>query len=894
MKKWVKKLLVGLGVLLVIILLANFGLNIWLKTRLPDYIKNNTDYNVSYKSLEVDLLSGNILATKISVNNKNPQNNNVIGLQGTIDTLKISRFGIYDAVFNKQISSSDLLLSKPNLNVILAKPVDDKTGKKRNPVKFENIRINDGDVSVFRHTKQKFLSVQDLDLYVENLQLTEESVEDKLPVVFDAYDIKGKNFFIRPDDVYALKIDAIRTSDGQMTVDNFQLVPVLDFEQFKKYYPKKNKLFQFAIKKMEFKDLVLKKNKLSLSNASFYEPNILMYTTDVVPVRVKKPSDFELNLENIKMSNAIIQVMKPDGNKLLYAKNLNVDVNQLRFDKETRESLIPVGYKNFQISGRDVLFSNHQDFTIGSISLNPKKGELRNISVVPNGSAPEKTSMNLLTDYIRYTINKWDFTDKKMNLDVNEVLMSRVKGKITAGTGKTVNRKKQNFNGIQFPIIIRKVILQNSDIIYSKNNQPLSFQDLNATVNDIQLINKKDNSGIDAKISKYAVSTKNFGYKTKFYNMTAGFLKLDQNTINVTAFAMKPLVSRAQFIKMIPVESDLYDITANQITANGTWDLFSDQKLIRASNVTIRNADANIFRSKIPEDDPKEKPLYSRMLRSIKIPMVVNNLNLKDSKLVYEEDTPESAGPGKLTFSNFNMNVKNLNSAKIKGNPTRVDIKINCSFMNLAPLSVNWNFDVADQGDRFAISGRTTNLPATGINPFIRPYLHVTATGTIQEMLFNFKGNPKGLNGKFNLKHKDLKVTILDKENKDKKGFLTAVANLLVKSDSGKLPEDVDVEDVERDPTKSFFNLFWKGIEQGLKKTLIGINIDKAKKTVDKTAAAVKNVKQDVKEMKASAKEVGRAIKKNPETEKVKEENDKEKKGFLKGVFRKKEKSETE
>lgn len=889
MKKWVKKLLVGLGVLLVIVLLANFGINIWLKTQLPDYIKNNTDYKVSYKNLEVDLLSGNILATEISVNNKNPKNNNVIGLQGTIDTLKISRFGIYDAMFNKQISSSDLLLSKPNLNVILAKPVDDRTGKKRNPVKFENIRINDGNISVFRHTKQKFLSVQDLDLYVENLQLTEESVEDRLPVVFDTYDIKGKNFFVRPDDVYALKIDAIETSDGQMTVNNFQLVPVLDFEQFKKYYPKKNKLFQFAIKKMEFKDLVLKKNKLSLGNAQFYDPDLLIYTTDALPVKAKKSSDFELNLENIRMNNATVQVMKPNGNKLLYAKNLNVDVNQLRFDKETREELIPVGYKNFQISGKDVLFSNHQDFTLGSVVLNPKKGEIKNIAISPNGNAPEKTSMNLVTDYIRFTINKWDFTDKKMNLDINDIIVNRVKGKITAGTSKPANRKKQDLKGIQFPIIIRKVVLQNSDIVYSKNNQPLSFQDLNATVNDIQLVTKKDNSGVEAKIKKYAISTKNFGYKTKFYNMTAGTLKLDHNMINVSSFAMKPLVSRAQFIRMIPVERDLYDITASQITANGTWDLFSDQKLIRASNVTIRNADAVIFRSKIPEDDPKEKPLYSRMLRSVKIPMVVNNLNLKDSKLVYEEDTPKSAGPGKLTFSNFNMNVKNLNSAKIKGNPTRVDIKINCSFMNLAPLSVNWNFDVADQGDRFAISGRTTNLPATGINPFIRPYLHVTATGTIQEMLFNFSGNPKGLNGKFNLKHKDLKVTILDKDNREKKGFLTAVANLLVKTDSGKLPEDVDVEDVERDPTKSFFNLFWKGIEQGLKKTLIGLNIDKAKKTADKAASTVK---QDVKEMKTSAKEIGQATKK-PEAEKPKEK-DPENKGFLKGVFKKKEKSETE
>ncbi len=195
MKKWVKRLLIGFGVMAGLVLVVNFGLNIWLKTQLPDYIKNKTDYKVSYKTLDVDLGTGNILATGISVNNKDPQNTNVIGLQGTIDTLKISRFGIYDAIFNKTISSSDLLLSKPNLNVILAKPIDQKTGKKRNPVLFDNIRINDGSVTIFRHTKQKFLSVRQLDLFVENLQMTEESVEDKLPVVFDRYSIKGQHFF---------------------------------------------------------------------------------------------------------------------------------------------------------------------------------------------------------------------------------------------------------------------------------------------------------------------------------------------------------------------------------------------------------------------------------------------------------------------------------------------------------------------------------------------------------------------------------------------------------------------------------------------------------------------------------------------------------------------------
>jgi hypothetical protein len=155
-------------------------------------------------------------------------------------------------------------------------------------------------------------------------------------------------------------------------------------------------------------------------------------------------------------------------------------------------------------------------------------------------------------------------------------------------------------------------------------------------------------------------------------------------------------------------------------------------------------------------------------------------------------------------------------------------------------------------------------------------------------MIFNFRGNPKGLNGRFNLRHKDLKVAILDKNNNEKKGFLSAIANLVVKSNSGKLPQDVMVEDVERDPTKSFFNLFWRGIEQGLKKTLIGINIDKTKKTVQKTVAGVK-------EMKQSVKEIGQEIKRSrPEKKEQPKPAEEKKKGFLKGVFKKKEKPEAE
>lgn len=847
-KTWVRKILIAFGIVFGVILIANFGLNIWLKTQLPDYIKNNTDYKVSYQSLNVDLGTGNIFASGITVNNKNPQNTKVIGLQGTIDTLKISRFGIYDAVFNKTISSSDLLLAKPHLNIILAKPVDKKTGKKPNPVNFENIRISNGTIQIFRHTKQKFLGVIDLDLFVENLQMTEEDVEDQLPVIFDRYSIKGRDFFFQPDDVYLLKIGKITTANGQMSVENFRLNPLMDFESFKKKYPKKPQLYQFSIPKMNFKDIVLTKNKVTLANAAFQNPDLLIYTTNAIPDKVKKPSNFELSLDDIKLNNAKIRIKKPDGNPLLSANKINVGISYFEFNKEISQQIIPIRYKNFSLSGKDIQYFNHQDIRVGSIALNPKKGDIRNISFIPNQPALDKTTMNLKVGQVAFNINKWDITDKKLNLDVKDILVNQANGTIAAGAPKI--KKKAGLNGFQFPVLIGNVTVKNSNLTYDKGNQPLTFNNLNAGLKNIELNEKSDRSGIAVKMKDYHLTTQNFGYKTKFYNMTASALEFDKHKIRMDQLAMKPLVSRAQFIKMIPVERDLYDLQARQLTAVGQWDLFSENKFLHAHNVTISSANANIFRSKIPADDPKEKLLYSKLLRNIKIPMFINQLQLKNSMLEYEEDTPKSSGPGKLTFSNFNMNVKNLNSAKMKGKPTDVDIKINCTFMKTSALSVNWGFNTADQSDRFFITGKLNNIPAVALNAFVVPYMSVTATGSIQEMLFNFKGNPKGIGGTFNLKHKDLKVSILDKNSKEKKGVLSAIANIFIKSDSGKFPESVVVEDVERDPTKSFFNLFWKGIEEGLKKTLIGISADKTKKNVQKAEKAVKNVKEAVKETK--------------------------------------------
>lgn len=877
-KKPLKIFSIILGILFLLFLVANFGLNLWLKNNLGHYIKNNSNYIISYQSLDVDLGTGNIFATGISINNKNPNNHEIIGFQGTVDSLSIARLGIYDVVFNKRIQTSDLVLRKPNLNIILPQKNGNKAKKEQNEIVLKNIKITDGNIKIFKQQNKKFFSVDDFNLNIKNLELTEESASKKLPFTFGQYEINGKNFFFRPDHVYAFTAKYITTKDGQIKVKNFALNPLLSYQNFTKFYPKKRNLFDFKTSELDFKDIVFKNDKITLTKVRLEKPILKMFTTNVKPLEKEKSFTYDVNLEDLVMNDAQISILKPNGNRLFAAENLSMNLNKFLMNSETAKGKIPFQYGDFKIAGTNInYFSETQNVSVAGLNINPKSADLTNISVKPIAISPTKSSLDLTLQQVQLKIKEWNFIDNKLALNIDNVFVDALKGKIISA--KNPQKKKPNFEGIQFPLTIKNVVLKNSDLIIESKNQPLGFHNLNANFQNVEMNENTIKNPIPFKTGFYSLTTKNFNYKTKFYNLSASLLKMNKSEVQISNFAMKPTVSRTQFIRMIPAEKDLYDLEAKQISMKGSWDLFSNSKFLNASNVILDQVNANIFRSKIPKDDLSEKPLYSKLLRSIKFPMFIDHLDIKNSLLIYEEDTKKSDGPGKLTFNNFNLNAKNLNSGKMKGKPTQVPIVIKCLFMNASPMNVRWNLDTSNSNDAFSISGNVADLPASRINPFIEPYLKIQATGLISDLIFNFKGNYNGLNGSLMMKHENLKIAVL-KETGEKNKLLSAVANIFVKSDSGNYPESVQVENVERDKTKSFFNLFWRGIEQGLKKTLIGKNAPKTeeriKNTVNNTKTALEENKKDLKETKTKVKE---------KVENVKE------KGVFRNVFKKKSES---
>ena len=700
LKKLLKITAIVLGSVLILIVLLNIGFSLWLKYKLPDYLKTKTPYEITYQALNVEILSGSISANQIKVKTKQPNNLEALALEGSLGNLNISRLGVIEFLNNNQIEANSIKLTNPNLKIRLAKPKEEKSKKNPIPFTIKNIEIEKGNIEIHKPDNTKLFSANNLNIDLKNLSLNQNPEE--LPFALDSYKISANQFYAQIGEVYSLNSSELKTVNGQLTINDFELKPLINFKNWEQNFKTQKTLFDIKSKSISFNDLVFNKKKLSFKNAQAVDPIFVLQNRDNKVVKSnKEKSNFNIDFENFDIKNGQFSILKSNGEKSLSLAKFNANLKEFVMDEETSKNKIPFTYKDYKVYGNQFFYD--------------------------------------------------------------------------AG---------------------------------------------------------------------------------KYYNMNLSSFNMSSQNIDLKSFKLKPKVSRAQFVRMIPMEKDLYDISANSIQFSGiNWKFENDKPNIKIKNVKLSKVDANIFRSKIPKDDPKEKLLYSKLLRTIKFPLVVENLNLIQSKLVYEEDTPDSHGPGKVIFTHFNMDVKNLNSNKQKGSNTKVPIVINCKFMDASPMKVNWNFNTADMRDNFTIAGTINDLPAVDINPFIKPYLNVSATGTITSLNFDFKGNNDIMNGKFKITHKDLKVSLLDKKTREKKKFLSAVVNLVVRKDSKQFPESVDVY-VERNKERSFFNLFWKGIEDGLKKTLISINVDKVKENVE-------DVKETVKETKKKIKEAKREIKNN-------------------------------
>ena len=357
----------------------------------------------------------------------------------------------------------------------------------------------------------------------------------------------------------------------------------------------------------------------------------------------------------------------------------------------------------------------------------------------------------------------------------------------------------------------------------TKNKIILSSQNISSNlegiiVNDAILDNK-----IPFLFNKYLISCDSLFYQTNdFYTIKAHKIKTTNQSLEIKKFEYLPEYSRAEFVKKIPKEKDLFTIKASSMNINSIdWGFKNDVFFINAKSIVLDDVNANIYRNKIPEDDLSKKPLYNALLRKIKFPLKIDTLLIRRSKLVYEEEINFIKGPAKLTFDQFNLNATHIQSGFGLKKAEDVDIKVECRFMKDSPLNIRWKFNVLDLNDNFTIKGNIQNFDIKSMYQFTKPYINASFDGVFDSYAFDIRGNDKSAYANASLKYKDLDVTFYKKNNPEKKAKLkNTVVNLIIKKDSKDTSKQAKIE-LDRIQEKSFYNFLWRSIAESLKKILI-------------------------------------------------------------------------
>ncbi|HEX2682822.1 MAG TPA: hypothetical protein VHL77_02755, partial [Ferruginibacter sp.] len=395
--------------------------------------------------------------------------------------------------------------------------------------------------------------------------------------------------------------------------------------------------------------------------------------------------------------------------------------------------------------------------------------------------------------------------------------------------------------------LINKISVGNTKIIiYNKNKpaeDPFILTNVKFKATDIQKLHSGTNVKNLISSSNWQLSADGFSVVAKGnkYRLHIGAFDINNgnSSMRIQGFTMKPLLSEAAFTRSLRQQDDLYDLEIRNIVLTGiNTKLLITEKRLEAETATIQPI-FKVYRDRtLPENTENKVGKYPhQLLLKIKFPFSVKKIMVRDGMVTYRERARESKETGTVFFKNINGTISNVTNIPdiISKNSTMV-LDATASFMGLSSLHSVWHLPLNSRNGNFDISGTAGGFDAPSLNPMIEPLgMASIKDGHVNKLSFDLTGTDYVAKGTSTLLYENLKVELLKKDSGDikKKNFMSMLTNALIR-DKNPSNNVVRTEDInfQRDVTKSFFNLIWKSLYSGIKKTAqkVGSNKEKDKK----------------------------------------------------------------
>jgi len=796
-----------------------FALDFYLQKKLPDLINEKTPYKVVLKDFKLSLLKGNLTVNDLEITTKNPKDQYITQINGKIKNLNITDLSIWKAIFSKKYHADQFTLTDSDIKIKLAAlKKDQKPSNKKIDLHINNIAIHNVNAAIENGRGKTVFKGQKINVLLKDIK--QSASGNKIPIAFSEFKIDAENVQIGVNDFYEIDAKKINAANKTLQLVQFHLKPIQAVAQ----YNSKN-VFDFSTQNLAAKDFNISQDSLIVSDITFTEPDLKVYSTGKNTVdksNNSKEIDLKIGLKNITFQKGKINVFQVNKEKTASVENFNFKMSDIVFDKNTVKEKIPFRFTKHDIEAENIYFKADelQAVKIKSIASRNANITIDGFQVLALGKSSTKDVFSVSTDQIKILNNKSRYIGQNLDIKLDGIEVNNPSVQIISAS-KNKKKSQKATTPPTFTAHIGFIRVNNGKISQKKQNvEKLAIGKLDIKVDKVFSNTELFKKDIPFKTEKNYVNAKNIRLDAgKYYYLKVAEIKTTGKNTDISEFNYLPKYSRAGFSKVIAKESDLYTIKVKKINIKDHNTQLGKNSSIDLSKISIDGLHCNIYHDLAPPDDIAVRYLFSKKLRDVKIPLFIKEISIKNSDLEYEEDAEKSNIPGKLTFNNFQAVITNVNNAKIKGRSTIINTDASFDFYGKAETKVNWKFDVKDLADKFTIKGDIQKLSAENVNLFVRPYLNITLDGNIDYLKFDYYGSQEGIAGKFYFKYNDMYVNFLNKKGNERK-FLNTIANWFVKNESKGEPGHV-VIDKKREPERSFFSMLWQGIMEGLKKYLI-------------------------------------------------------------------------
>ncbi|HWB90982.1 MAG TPA: hypothetical protein VG605_04000 [Puia sp.] len=300
------------------------------------------------------------------------------------------------------------------------------------------------------------------------------------------------------------------------------------------------------------------------------------------------------------------------------------------------------------------------------------------------------------------------------------------------------------------------------------------------------------------------------------------------NTLRVAQVKIEPRLSEAAFAASFPRQKDRYDFLLKNIALchldrKALW-----RKTIRADSLVIGESAFRVYRdiSRPPDTTSKVGKYPQQQLMRLPFPLSIDKIVFTHSYIEYKEKNARSHSAGKVQFHDVRATIRHVTNRRSDlHNDRRCIVDFHARFLDKAPVNARLVMFLKDPKGRFTIDGGFGSLDARSLNPLTEPMgLTRLDHGQINHLKFAIRGTDSAGDGQVILSYRDVKVSMLKKDQDragfDKKRLASFFANLMVKNSSGPANRGPEEVHFQRILNKSMFNLIWKTLFTGIKKSI--------------------------------------------------------------------------